>query len=231
MIHSLLLIIPFRDREEHLKVFIPYIVSTLNNQKIENYKIVIVEQDSCKLFNRGLLLNIGFNLYQNNYDYVCFHDVDIIGENFDYSYEPYVTHLSARRKDRNYQEFYNKYLGGVTLFPNEDFIKINGFSNEYWGWGVEDDDLRLRCDTIGVQVNRKPGRFHTLYHPIIPWNDRPTKSPGYAVNLDKFNNLTHLSIEERTKEILNDGLNNVSNYYTLVDSVEYDNYTILKVIV
>lgn len=227
---KLLVIIPYRDRESHLKEFIPYIKKTLQNQNIEN-KIVVVEQSTGKLFNRGLLCNIGFSIYQKKYDYICIHDVDMIGEDFDYRYEPVVTHLSARCKNRNYTEFYAKYLGGVTLFPKNDFIKINGFSNEYWGWGAEDDDLRLRCDTINVEVQRKQCKFYTLYHPIIPWKDRPNKSPGYALNLDRLNKLKDLSEEERTQEILNDGLNNVSNYYTLVDSIEYDNYTILKVIV
>jgi hypothetical protein len=33
----------------------------------------------------------------------------------------------------------------MTLFPTNVFEKINGFSNLYWGWGFEDDDLRYRC--------------------------------------------------------------------------------------
>lgn len=39
---------------------------------------------------------------------------------------------------------YSKYFGGVTALSREQFFKVNGFSNNYWGWGGEDDDLRLR---------------------------------------------------------------------------------------
>ena len=32
----------------------------------------------------------------------------------------------------------------VTLFHREHFVKVNGFPNNFWGWGAEDDELRLR---------------------------------------------------------------------------------------
>ncbi len=26
-------------------------------------------------------------------------------------------------------------IGGVIIFSKEHFIEVNGYSNEYWGWG------------------------------------------------------------------------------------------------
>lgn len=35
-------------------------------------------------------------------------------------------------------------FGGAVNVRSEHFQKVNGFSNVYWGWGCEDDDLYIR---------------------------------------------------------------------------------------
>jgi len=36
------------------------------------------------------------------------------------------------------------------MFPVDTFEKVNGYSNEYWGWGFEDDDLLMRLTETNV---------------------------------------------------------------------------------
>lgn len=46
--------------------------------------------------------------------------------------------------DLSYRLPYAGYFGGVSGLSKKQFLKINGFPNEYWGWGGEDDDIYNR---------------------------------------------------------------------------------------
>lgn len=45
---------------------------------------------------------------------------------------------------------YKEFFGGVSGLTVEQFRKINGFPNAFWGWGGEDDDLWNRY--VEVQI-------------------------------------------------------------------------------
>ena len=145
MKHKLGVIIPYREREEHLERFIEHFIKFMSDKKID-YQIFVIEQYDLKPFNRGRLLNIGYKIaIQHGCDYVCFHDVDMLPENADYSYPTKPTHLASNLSSYNYSVPYDEYFGGVTLFNKYDFEVVNGYSNNYQGWGYEDDDLLNRC--------------------------------------------------------------------------------------
>ena len=135
-------IVPYRKRPTHLRKFQESIKEYLKDY---DYELIIVEQADDLPFNRGKLLNIGFKLaLRKQCDYVVFHDVDMLPVDVDYSFSEVPTHLATNFTNDD-REIFKTYFGGVTLFPIELFKRINGYSNEYWGWGFEDDDLLLRC--------------------------------------------------------------------------------------
>ena len=153
--HKLAVIVPYRNRREQLQMFTKSISDYLINKNI-NFHLIVVEQKDDKPFNRGKLLNIGFKrAVELGCDYVVFHDVDMLPIDVDYSFSNQVLHLATDFiSDEDYdKENFDSYFGGVTMFPVDIFEKINGFSNEYWGWGFEDDDLLRRCITAGVETN------------------------------------------------------------------------------
>ena len=150
--HKLGIIVPYRDRPQQLKRFIKHMGEYLIDV---NYQIFIIEQSDDKPFNRGKLLNVGYKYaIENGCDYFVFHDVDMLPEDVDYSYTDKPLHLATHLQEHDYETTFFDYFGGVTMFNKEDFELINGFSNEYWGWGFEDDDLLIRCLDSNLELDK-----------------------------------------------------------------------------
>jgi hypothetical protein len=216
---KLLVIIPYRNRQDHLSQIIPYLNNILNDQEIV-YKSVVVEQFDTNLFNRGLLCNIGFDTFYYDFDYVCFHDVDMMCSNIDYSFcaSP-VCLVKHRTKNKN---VYDKYFGGIVLFPNELFIKVNGFSNKYWGWGAEDDDLYKRCEIKNIKTHRRNADCVDLE--LVTNNTNRKNNPNYKKNLQ------YLYDNKTSDSIMIDGLSTVKNCYDVISINEIsENYIHMKV--
>jgi hypothetical protein len=143
------IIIPFREsdkekqtRTKQLDRLVKYFDDYLKNV---NYMIYVVEQSNDKRkFNRGALLNIGFLAAQDDgCNVFVFHDVDLLPseELKEYYIEPPVSspvHIAAVWDRYNNNP---NYFGGIVAFNSDSFKKINGYPNNFWGWGGEDDEL------------------------------------------------------------------------------------------
>lgn len=175
---KLAIVVPFRNREQHLVKFVPHMEKFLKNEKIP-FEILIIEQGDNKEFNRAKLLNVGYAEFPD-FDYYAFHDVDMLPVDSDYSYVDGPTHLASRAEQFDYKLPYDGYFGGVTLFDKESFVKINGYSNEYWGWGAEDDDVLLRCSIMGIGTFRKDCKYRSLSH------ERKIDSVPYWTNVNRL---------------------------------------------
>uniref|UniRef100_A0A3Q2HMV3 Beta-1,4-galactosyltransferase n=1 Tax=Equus caballus TaxID=9796 RepID=A0A3Q2HMV3_HORSE len=80
--HKVAIIIPFRNRQEHLKYWLYYLHPILQRQQLD-YGIYVINQAGEAMFNRAKLLNVGFQEALKDYDYNCFvfSDVDLIPMN------------------------------------------------------------------------------------------------------------------------------------------------------
>ncbi len=143
------IIVPFREsdklkktRTKQLDKFIAYMDNYL---KDVNHMIYVIEQtDDKRKFNRGALLNIGFLAAQDDgCNVFIFHDVDLLPseELKEYYIEPPSSspvHIAAVWDRYNQNP---NYFGGIVAFNKDSFKKINGYPNNFWGWGGEDDEL------------------------------------------------------------------------------------------
>ena len=143
------IIIPYRNRSEHLRLFIQYMHPYLMKQNAINYQFFVIEQDDNLPFNRGNLLNIGFQeSLQLNPSLNCFifHDVDILPLNLlqFYTCSDIPRHLCSYLDKFRYVLIYPNLFGGVVSIKKEKFLQVNGYSNMFNGWGGEDDDFFQR---------------------------------------------------------------------------------------
>ena len=76
-------------------------------------------------------------------------------------------HMAVSVNKWKYKLIYKGYFGGVTALSKDQFETINGFSNSFYGWGGEDDDLYHRVVEKGYKMFRYPGniaRYSMLKH-------------------------------------------------------------------
>jgi hypothetical protein len=191
-------VVPYRDREAHLKAFVPLLRAYFARDKLDcviPYRVFIIEQESGSPFNRGAIKNIGFVLGREESDYTCFHDIDYLPVWADYSWSDtpccIIWHgaetrpLSTRHPQRlrhKMEDFY----GAVILTPNVLFEQVGGYANTYWGWGWEDTDLKYRYEAAGIEFTRRKGSFQPLDHDHNGYNLDFTPRPAAVTNERHF---------------------------------------------
>ena len=155
--NKLAIIIPFRDlrseqkRSEHLRKFVEAMPNFLGRAGIP-YTIYCIEQSNDdRKFNRGKLLNIGFDIAnKEGCNIFVFHDVDLIPsiELLEYytTFPSSPVHVANAWNDR--YSVNDKYFGGIVTFSRDDYTRINGYPNNFWGWGGEDDELYKRVQKV-----------------------------------------------------------------------------------
>lgn len=183
-LHKFAIIVPFRDnkyqnRSAQLKKFVPEMTRLLNNgiKKLglggkREFIIIVVEQsDDNRKFNRGQLLNVGFNLAKAcGCDYVIYHDVDLVSTDVKdckgcewYLWFPEKpVHIGGGWKDK--YKFY-AFVGGAFSLSVKDNNEVGGFPNDFWGWGGEDDAFYNRMSNVDLVFIRPNDVFlKEMYH-------------------------------------------------------------------
>ncbi|XP_053287085.1 beta-1,4-galactosyltransferase 6 isoform X3 [Pleuronectes platessa] len=156
------ILIPFRNRHEHLPILFHHLIPMLQRQRLQ-FAFYVIEQSGSQPFNRAMLFNVGFLEAMKDVDWDCFifHDVDHIPVNDRnyYGCGQMPRHFAAKLDKYMYILPYSEFFGGVSGLTVDQFRKINGFPNAFWGWGGEDDDLWNRVHYSGFNVTRPDGEI------------------------------------------------------------------------
>nr|XP_039265414.1 beta-1,4-galactosyltransferase 1-like [Styela clava] len=222
--HSVAIIIPFRDREEHLRILLGHLIPILQRQLIR-YSVFVVSQMGKETFNKGRLMNTGFEFavrtgQRSGIPFSCFifQDVDLLPEYDTLRYQcsegrNVVDHLSTSINKFDYKPLCcGMTVGGVVAFGERQYRKVNGFPNSYWGWGGEDDDInkRIHFRRLSIVRPKEPlGRYTMIKHDrdkLNPWNSQVDRNVRLAL-----------------RRIRSDGLNNLNT--KIVDVENYPLFT------
>jgi N-terminal region of glycosyl transferase group 7/N-terminal domain of galactosyltransferase len=208
------IIVPYRDREEHLKKFVAHY-----SRVLPDVEVFVIEQTKENPFNRAKLFNVGFDILRQNYGNFIFHDVDqlIDIKRSDpitaYASTDNVVHLGTKLEQFGYKLPDKEFFGGITIFSKSAMEKINGWSNLIWGWGSEAE--MVRDDLIKKSV---PIEVRETYYKSLP------HSKAYISHeLIKAG----CAIREKGKNDEVDGLSNLT--YTIVRIEPRGRYTLIKV--
>ena len=201
-----------------------------------DFKIYIIEQsDDGEKFNIGKLKNIGFDISnkEGDFDNYIFSDIDTIP---DYDLMEYFfikmkypislavrgTRYESGKKNNSVERLF---LGGLVGFDSKVFTKINGYPNNFWGWGGEDDSLIIRLLKCGID---------RVYYPkngcIIDIEEEKMKRIG-LINKLKIVDKEEIKYEKLYTDIKlwkTNGLNNLE--YKILERKEIEkNIYIIKV--
>lgn len=206
--HFVAVVVPYRDRSEHLDLFLQHMHPFLQRQQLQ-YGVFVVEQSERHAFNRAKLFNIGFAeaLARDSYCCFVFHDVDLlpIDARNVYRCERFPRHLSSAIDVFRFVLPYPDLFGGAVAVRADQFRELNGFSNEFFGWGGEDDDLQRRIRARGLSVIRWPSSVsrytmlaHTKAKPSLQRQEL-LRNAESRYEMDGLNNLRYqvLALEEK----------------------------------
>lgn len=164
---SVVVVIPFRhqagiDRAGQLA----QVVSRLQTHPA--LRVIVVEQEPGGVFHRGALLNVAFNATRTTQGHVhnsrvaqwtdrfiC-HDCDLVPDNvllnlYAESTDPFICFAGTGTRYSSSPSF----VGGVTGYSRAAFEQMNGYPVRYaHGWGGEDDAIRRRATSCGIQITR-----------------------------------------------------------------------------
>lgn len=186
---DLLIVVPYRNREEHLKGFLKNSPDYFSKQNL-TYDLLICELDQRGDWNAGLCVNslINFISSSRQYKWLYIHHVDVW---------PIEGKWILPSDEK--QAYFNLGDYGSCLLTLKAFLEVGGYSNSFWGWGWEDNELYSKLRQKGYQLLDGSQHYPVKYNTTFQSHERKFNGRNYANGIkqlmilpeEKRNNITH----------------------------------------
>ena len=219
----LIVIVPFRGdtRGASVEGLCSRLPEHLEQHGIE-FTMLLVNQVDLLPFNRGALVNAGFSaivqqrvkgikFHPESLTYIAVQDVDRFPWQNNQSCAPDAAQYYSDPGPTPRVLHPTSYTGGVLLLRSTLFQALNGFSNQFWGWGHEDNELYLRMRRCGVLPEHAPRIQWCMEHQDCSECKRAKPAEGTAYYQAETKNIA--LVQERLRHpgliIKDDGLSSV----------------------
>jgi hypothetical protein len=187
---DLIIVVPYRDRKEHLETFLKQVPEYFNSQNI-SYDILVCELDQVGDWNAGLCVNsiVDFLHDGKDYKWLYIHHVDVWPEKGLWGYP------------KKGEVYHNLGDYGSCLMTLDSFFEVNGYCNNFWGWGGEDNELYEKLRSKGYNVISIDDNYPVKYNTSYQNHERKFNGNNYGGGI---NNLFLKDINNR---------DNIKNFY------------------
>lgn len=195
-------------------------------QTIESYvnrtdvKFQIVEQnEDGKRFNLGKMINVGFDIFSNqsvNDDWVyLFHPVDLFPKDGFAPYQAAAELLLQNKIDVCSYNIPEKDLHYRSCSYRPDaYRKFNGYTNNFWGWGAEDDEFFNRIRITNIRFVHMKLLFNTWCE-VKEDHEPDHPSPDLMLGLEHHEKNLSIAWSLTEEKMKQDGLSSLS--YRVID--------------
>tara|TARA_R110000824_G_scaffold116284_1_gene267641 strand:+ start:1823 stop:2572 length:750 start_codon:yes stop_codon:yes gene_type:complete len=211
-------LIPYKNRSKDLERLLPTVRKSLKLLGLKPF-FIISEQADDNSFNRGAIFNAGFKEGSRITDcnYWIFHDVDV----FEIKAGSLGYFQANGAAGIFCHDINSSPGGGVMCINSESFKKANGYTNQFWLWGLEDTDFRKRIIARKIPilnpenvVYKSQKKWQKLvHHSASPKSDNREKK--IDKNQCKLHHIFLKKYKNNPSSVMDDGLNNIK--YKLVN--------------
>ncbi len=221
-VYDAIVVIPYRNRLDDLEKFKKVLPNCFAAQGVRAL-FVVAEQADALPFNRGKVINAAWDICLGRFSSArgfYFHDVDVwpvtpTGLYYGLPEENQAIHIYGIGDIQKPDIIYYSYGGTVGCLSRDAVLTTNGFPNDFWSWGAEDNVLGLRIHEKGVRIDLSHKKYRGRTADVEENMKSERNYDHYSLNVKK--------LHTRATEVVENGISNC-RYRLVGDRVDSDGF-------